>query len=77
MEHKRLTDRLPKILRGLDQIVAAMHVPLTPRLGMELITLRGRAADLKHLATQLSGRKWVHHAHLVIAGCVGETPATP
>jgi CopG family nickel-responsive transcriptional regulator len=70
--HKtRLTDRMIEIqhARG-ERVVSAMHVHLTHDLCMELIALRGPAAELQSLAAELSGLKGIHQAHLVVARAV-------
>ncbi len=68
-DHHRsnLTDKMIEIqhARG-DLVVSAMHVHLTHDLCMELIALRGPAADLQHLAAELSGLKGIHQAQLVV-----------
>jgi CopG family nickel-responsive transcriptional regulator len=69
-DHHRsnLTDTMIEIQHAHDDlVVSAMHIHLTDDLCMELIALRGRAADLQHLASELSGLKGIHQAHLVIA----------
>jgi CopG family nickel-responsive transcriptional regulator len=70
--HKaRLTDRMIEIQHAHgDRVVSAMHVHLTHDLCMELIALRGPAAELQELAAELSGLKGIHQAQLVVARAV-------
>lgn len=67
--HKtRLTDKMLDVQHEhSDRVVATLHVHLTHELCMEVIALRGPAADLQHLAAELSGLKGIHQAQLVIA----------
>ncbi|QJW98222.1 nickel-responsive transcriptional regulator NikR [Frigoriglobus tundricola] len=66
--HKtRLTDRMLDVQHAHSQwVVSSMHVHLTHDLCMEVIVLRGPAADLQSLAAELSGMKGIHQAQLVI-----------
>ena len=66
--HKtRLTDRMLDVQHDhTDRVVSSMHVHLTHALCMEVIVLRGPAAELQKLAAELSGMKGVHQAQLVI-----------
>ena len=66
--HKtRLTDRMLDVQHAhADRVVSSMHVHLTHDLCMEVIVLRGPAAELQKLAAELSGMKGVHQAQLVI-----------
>lgn len=66
--HKtRLTDRMLDVQHDhTDQVVSSMHVHLTHDLCMEVIVLRGPAAELQKLAAELSGMKGIHQAQLVI-----------
>ena len=66
--HKtRLTDRMLDVQHAHAQwVVSSMHVHLTHDLCMEVIVLRGPAADLQNLAAELSGMKGIHQAQLVI-----------
>ena len=66
--HKtRLTDRMLDVQHAHAQwVVSSMHVHLTHDLCMEVIVLRGPAAELQSLAAELSGMKGIHQAQLVI-----------
>ncbi len=66
--HKtRLTDRMLDVQHDhAEQVVSSMHVHLTHDLCMEVIVLRGPAAELQKLAAELSGMKGVHQAQLVV-----------
>jgi CopG family nickel-responsive transcriptional regulator len=71
--HTRLTDRMLELQHAhADRVVATMHVHLNHDLCMEMIALRGPAAELQHLASELSGLKGIHQAQLVIARAAGE-----
>ncbi len=66
--HTRLTDRMLELQHAHgDCVVATLHVHLNHDLCMEMIALRGSAAELQHLASELSGLKGIHQAQLVIA----------
>ena len=68
----RLTDKMIEIQhRHADRVVSSMHVHLTHDLCMELIALRGPAAELQELAASLTGLKGIFQAHLVIARADG------
>lgn len=70
----RLTDRMIDIQHAhAERVVSSMHVHLDHDLCMEVIVLRGPAADLQHLAAELSGLKGIHQAQLVIARAVADT----
>jgi CopG family nickel-responsive transcriptional regulator len=70
--HKtRLTDKMLDLQHAhADRVVATMHVHLDHDLCLEVICLRGPAADLQKLASELSGLKGIHQAQLVIARAV-------
>lgn len=64
----KLTDKMIDIQHAhTNRVVSSMHVHLTHDLCMELIALRGPAADLQQLAAELSGLKGIHQAQLVLA----------
>jgi CopG family nickel-responsive transcriptional regulator len=64
----KLTDKMIDIQhRHANRVVSSMHVHLTHDLCMELIALRGPAAELQELAAALSGLKGIFQAQLVIA----------
>jgi CopG family nickel-responsive transcriptional regulator len=71
--HKtRLTDKMLDIQHAhTDRVVATLHVHLDHDLCLEVIALRGPAAELQRLAAELSGLKGIHQAQLVIARAVG------
>ena len=70
----KLTDKMIEIQhQSADCVVSSMHVHLTHDLCMELIALRGPAADLHRLAAELSGLKGIHQAQLVVARATAET----
>lgn len=63
----RLTDKMIEIQHAhAERVVSSMHVHLTHDLCMELIALRGPAADIQQLAAELSGLKGIHQAQVVI-----------
>jgi CopG family transcriptional regulator, nickel-responsive regulator len=67
--HKReLADRL--VATGHDhheQVLASMHVHLDHDNCLEVVALRGRAREVKHLAEHLIGMKGVKHGRLVMS----------
>ncbi len=64
----RLTDKLLDVQHAhANRVVATMHVHLDNDLCLELIALRGPAAELQRLAAELSGLKGIHQAQLVVA----------
>jgi len=68
-DHHRanLTDKMIEIQHSkANRVVSAMHVHLTHDLCMELIALRGPAADITELASELSGLKGIHHAKVFL-----------
>ena len=72
--HKtRLTDTMLDVQHAhADRVVATMHVHLNHDLCMEVIVLRGSAAELQSLAASLSGLKGIHQAQLVVARAVAD-----
>lgn len=66
--HKaRLTDKMIEIQHDhADLVVSTMHVHLNHDLCMELIALRGPAAEIQALARELSGLKGIHHAKIFL-----------
>lgn len=66
--HKReLADRL--LSAGHDHhkaVLASMHVHLDEVNCLEVVALRGRAKDVRHLAEHLIGMKGVKHGKLVL-----------
>jgi CopG family nickel-responsive transcriptional regulator len=70
----KLTDKMIDIQhKHANRVVSSMHVHLTHDLCMELIALRGPAAELQELAAALSGLKGIFQAQLVIARADGPT----
>jgi CopG family transcriptional regulator, nickel-responsive regulator len=68
-DHHRphLTDKMIELQHAQgDLVVSAMHVHLTHDLCMELIALRGPAAAIQTLASELGGLKGIHQAQLVV-----------
>ena len=64
----KLTDKMLEIQHAhTEQVIATMHVHLDHDLCMEVIALRGKAAALQHLASELSGLKGIRQAQLVVA----------
>lgn len=70
--HKtRLTDKMLDVQHAHgDRVVATLHIHLNHDLCLEVIALRGPAAELQALAAELSGLKGIHQAQLVIARAV-------
>ena len=63
----KLTDKMIEIQHSrADHVVSAMHVHLTHDLCMELIALRGPAAEILDLASELSGLKGIYHAKVFV-----------
>jgi CopG family transcriptional regulator, nickel-responsive regulator len=66
--HKReLADRLVSV--GHDHhkaVLASMHVHLDEVNCLEVVALRGKAKDVRHLAEHLIGMKGVKHGKLVL-----------
>ena len=71
--HKtRLTDKMLELQHAqAERVVSSMHVHLDHDLCLEVIVLRGPAAELQALASELSGLKGIHQAQLVVAQAVG------
>lgn len=72
--HKtRLTDKMLDVQHAhADRVVATLHIHLNHDLCLEVIALRGPAAELQALAAELSGLKGIHQAQLVIARAVAD-----
>jgi CopG family nickel-responsive transcriptional regulator len=49
-----------------DVVVSSMHVHLDHRMCLEVLALRGRAAELRALADHLGGLKGVEHYELTL-----------
>jgi CopG family nickel-responsive transcriptional regulator len=48
-------------------VLSTLHVHLDERLCLEVLALRGQAADLRHFADHLLGLKGVKHGRLVMS----------
>ena len=72
--HKtRLTDKMLDVQHAHgNRVVATLHIHLNHALCLEVIALRGPAAELQALAAELSGLKGIHQAQLVIARAVAD-----
>lgn len=70
--HKRdLSDKLTETgHQHHDAIVASMHVHLDHDYCLEVIAMRGRAHDLRHLAEHMIGMRGVKHGKLVMSAAV-------
>jgi CopG family nickel-responsive transcriptional regulator len=67
-EQRELSDRL--VAAGHHhqaRVLSTMHVHLDERLCLEVLALRGEAAELRHFADHLLGLKGVKHGRLVIS----------
>ncbi len=63
-----LSDRLRDIQHDhVNVVVSSMHVHLDHHHCLEVIILRGRAAELQDLASKLRGLKGIHGGRLVVA----------
>ena len=69
-----LSDRLTEHQHSHhDAIVSALHVHLDAHHCLEVIVVRGSAAQVKRLADELIGTKGVKHGKLVLTTAGGET----
>lgn len=50
-----------------EQVLASLHVHLDASNCLEVVALRGRAKDVRHLAEHLIGMKGVKHGKLVLS----------
>ena len=69
-DHHRnqIRDQLVKVQHDhTDYVVSTLHVHLSHDVCLEVIVLRGPAAQLRMIASQLRGIKGVHKGELVIA----------
>jgi len=67
-EQRELSDRL--VATGHHhhaRVLSAMHVHLDDRMCLEVMALRGKAAELRLFADQLIGLKGVKHGQLVMS----------
>ncbi len=74
-DHHRsqLSDRLMELQHDHnDLIVSTIHAHLTHDLCLEVILLRGPAARLREIASQLTGMKGILKGELVMASVQGE-----
>lgn len=58
-------------------VVASLRVPLAPGRSLEVMAVRGGAAELTGLAGQLSGTKGVLSCELTLATTLSDKPAIP
>ncbi len=49
------------------RVLSTLHVHLDERLCLEVLALRGKASELRHLADHLLGLKGVKHGRLVVS----------
>lgn len=73
-DHHRaqLGERLTRLQHDhTDLIVSTLHAHLTEDLCLEVIILRGPAARLQTIASQLRGLKGIHRGELVMASAEG------
>lgn len=67
-EQRELSDRLVDAgHRHQARVLSTMHVHLDERLCLEVLALRGEAAELRHFADHLLGLKGVKHGRLVMS----------
>lgn len=69
-DHHRpqLRDHLTKLQHdNTDLVVSSLHAHLTHSLCLEVIILRGQAAKLQKIASQLRGLKGIYKGELVMA----------
>ena len=69
-DHHRpqLRDQLVQVQHDhTDLVVSSMHAHLTHDLCLEVIVLRGPAAELREIAAQLRGLKGIYKGELVMA----------
>jgi CopG family transcriptional regulator, nickel-responsive regulator len=67
-EQRELSDRLVDAGHHHHaRVLSTMHVHLDERLCLEVLALRGKATELRHLADHLLGLKGVKHGRLVIS----------
>jgi len=74
-DHHRsqLTDRLTELQHDhTDLVVSTLHAHLTHDLCLEVIILRGPAARLQEIASQLRGMKGIYKGELVMASAEGQ-----
>jgi CopG family nickel-responsive transcriptional regulator len=65
---RELSDRLVDAgHRQHARVLSSLHVHLDERLCLEVIALRGRPGELRHLADRLIGLKGVKHGQLVMS----------
>jgi CopG family nickel-responsive transcriptional regulator len=65
---RELSDRLVDAgHRHHARVLSSLHVHLDERLCLEVIALRGKPGELRHLADRLIGLKGVKHGQLVMS----------
>lgn len=64
---RELTDRLTEMQHHAHHvIVCSSHVHLTPDTCLEMVALRGKAAELRKVADQLTATRGVQHGKLTM-----------
>lgn len=58
-------------------VVSTLHIHLDHDHCLEVIVLRGPAANVRDLAARIGGMKGIHHGNLVVARVADETAALP
>lgn len=74
-EQRALSDRLVEAGHHHHaRVLSTMHVHLDERMCLEIMALRGTAADLRHFADHLIALKGVKHGKLVISSARWSAP---
>ncbi len=67
-EKRGISDRLTEMQhRSHDMIVSTMHIHLDHNNCMELMAIRGKPAEVQHIADSLISTKGVKHGKLVVS----------
>ncbi len=65
-EIRELSDRLIDLQHGFhDRIISTLHVHLDQHNCLEVLIVRGKGSDVKHIAERLIGVKGVKHGKLL------------
>lgn len=65
--HRELEEKLTEYQHHhIKAIVTSVHIHLTPHLCLEVLLLRGKAKEIKHIADGLIATKGVQHGKLVL-----------
>lgn len=65
-EIRELSDRLIDLQHGFhDRIISTLHVHLDQHNCLEVLVVRGKGSDVKHIAERLIGVKGVKHGKLL------------